>query len=131
MKTALGDIEIVCHLGADERTLAFDVLGRLDAANTTIPQTLNFLASDYAGALGAGQFKWATGTGVSEQSVTFDLGAGSAAGGFTQYDSESVLDSSSVNGSIFGDLAGIEVDKNGFVIAKFTNGVESLASSAT
>src|SRR5690606_16948564 len=77
-------------------TLAFDVLGRLDAANTTIPQTLNFLASDYAGALGAGQFKWATGTGVSEQSVTFDLGAGSAAGGFTQYDSESVLDSSSV-----------------------------------
>lgn len=103
-------------------TMAFDLIGRLDTANTTLPSTLNFLAST-AGAPGAGQFKWATGTGVGAQSVVFDLGQGLAAGGFTQFDSDSVLDSSTVNGSIFGDLSGIEVDKNGYVIAKFTNGV--------
>lgn len=103
--------------------MAFDLLGRLDTANTTLPATLDFLASDFAGALGANQFKWAAATGVGAQSVNFDIGQGLAAGGFTQFDSESILDSTTVNGSIFGDLSGIDVDKNGFVIAKFTNGV--------
>lgn len=103
--------------------MAFDDLGRFDTANSTLPQTLNFLAADHAAPLAAGEFKWATATGIAAQTVEFDIGAGLAAGGFTQFDSESVMDSSTVNGSIFGELAGIEVDKNGFVIAKFTNGV--------
>ncbi len=103
-------------------TMAFDLQGRLDTVNTTIPSTLDFLASD-APAPGAGQFKWAAGTGIGAQTIEFDLGQGLQAGGFTQYNNDSALDNSTVNGSIFGDLAGIEVDKNGFVIAKFTNGV--------
>ena len=37
MKTALGDIEIVSHLGADERTLAFDVLDGLTKPFKEIP----------------------------------------------------------------------------------------------
>ena len=37
MKTALGDIEIVSRLGADERTLAFDVLDGLTRPFKEIP----------------------------------------------------------------------------------------------
>jgi flagellar hook protein FlgE len=103
--------------------VAFDQYGRLDTTATTLPQTLNFLASDHAAALGATDVKWAGAEGIGAQTLDFEIGAGLAAGGLTQFDSESVLDSSTINGSIFGDLAGIEVDKNGFVIAKFTNGV--------
>ncbi len=104
-------------------TIAFDQFGRLDPVATTLPPTLDFLASDHAAALTGSEVKWSNALGIGAQGIDFDIGAGSAAGGLTQFDSDSVVDSTNVNGSIFGDLNSIEVDKNGFVIAKFTNGV--------
>ena len=102
--------------------LAFDAQGRIDTATTTIPSSLAFGAAS-AAAPAASTFKWATATGVAAQTVALDFGSATAAGGFTQFDSPSALLSTNVNGSAFGNFAGVEIDDAGFVFAKFTNGI--------
>ncbi len=102
--------------------VAFTTDGEFDAAGSTIPGALNFGAYN-AGAPGAGAFNWASTTGVGAQDIVLDFGGPNSTGGLTQLDSPSVVLSTSVNGSVFGDLAGVDVDANGFVIAKFNNGV--------
>ncbi|MES2834204.1 MAG: flagellar hook protein FlgE [Pseudomonadota bacterium] len=81
---------------------------------------LNFGASD-AAAPGAGGFNWATGLGIDDQDVSFDLTA--AAGGLTQYDSASVVQATLTNGTAFGNLSEVKIDEKGFVTAIFDNGV--------
>ncbi|MFN3834494.1 MAG: flagellar hook protein FlgE [Glycocaulis sp.] len=103
--------------------LAFDTNGQIDSANTTLPSTLNFLSSTNAAALGANDFQWAAGTGIGAQSIALDLGSSGTPGGITQYDSPSTLNSTRVNGAIFGAFASVDVDADGFVSARFTNGV--------
>lgn len=111
--------------------VAFTQDGRLDVdamqalgAQALFPDpesaTLTFGASD-AGAPGAGQVNWTAGLGVDEQVVTFDLNP--AAGGLTQYDSQSVVQAVITNGTAFGNLTNIEIDEEGFVTAIFDNGV--------
>ena len=104
-------------------TVAFDAQGRLDSANTTLPTQLDFLSSTNTGALGANEFQWAAATGIDAQSITLDFGSPNAPGGFTQYDSPSTLGSTNVNGSAFGNFSSVDVDDDGFVFAKFTNGI--------
>ncbi len=87
-----------------------------DPANAS----LSFNASD-AAAPGAGQFNWAPGLGISDQSLSFDLTA--SAGGLTQYDSASVVQAVLTNGTAFGNLSEVKIDDNGFVTAIFDNGV--------
>lgn len=103
--------------------VAFDTNGELNPGATTLPSNLSFLGSDNAAALGATDVQWAAGTGVGAQGVSLDLGAAGSPGGITQFDSPSVLNSTVVDGAIFGDFAGVEVDAAGFVSARFTNGV--------
>ena len=81
---------------------------------------LGFGASD-AAAPGAGAFNWASGLGIDEQDVAFDLTA--AAGGLTQYDSASVVQATLTNGTAFGNLSEVKIDEKGFVTAIFDNGV--------
>jgi len=108
--------------------VAFTPDGRFDPTNTTLFGTssnsgvssLNFGASN-AGAPAAGQVNWATSLGINGQSV--DLSLGSAAGGLTQYDSQSVVQSVATNGTPFGNLTSINIDSSGFVTAAFDNGV--------
>ena len=104
-------------------TVAFDTQGRLDAGNTTLPTTLNFLDSTNVAALGATEFQWAAATGVAAQTIEIDFGDPNDPGGFTQYDSPSTLESTNVNGTAYGNFAGVEVDDEGFVFAKFSNGI--------
>lgn len=103
--------------------LAFNTNGQIDTANTTLPSSLTFLGSDNVAALGATDVQWAAATGIGEQAVELDLGTAGQPGGFTQFDSPSVLNSTVVNGAVFGDFAGVEVSQDGFVSARFTNGV--------
>ncbi|WP_296815051.1 flagellar hook protein FlgE [Brevundimonas sp.] len=111
--------------------VAFTQDGRLDVeamqalgAGALFPDpenaTLTFGASD-SGAPAAGQVAWASGLGVAEQVVNFNLN--SAAGGLTQYDSQSVVQAVITNGTAFGNLTNIEIDEEGFVTAVFDNGV--------
>ena len=64
---------------------------------------------------------WADGLGIDTQEVQIDLA--SAAGGLTQYNSQSVVQSVNTNGTAFGNLTNIEVDEDGYVSAIFDNGV--------
>lgn len=64
---------------------------------------------------------WADGLGIDTQNVQIDLA--SAAGGLTQYNSQSVVQSVNTNGTAFGNLTNIEVDEDGYVSAIFDNGV--------
>jgi len=111
--------------------VAFTQDGRLDidamqamGAQALFPDPENanlmFGASD-AGAPGAGMVNWAGSLGVDEQQVSFDLDT--AAGGLTQYDSQSVVQAVITNGTAFGNLTDIEINEEGFVTAIFDNGV--------
>ncbi|WP_454717571.1 flagellar hook protein FlgE [Caulobacter segnis] len=64
---------------------------------------------------------WADSLGIDTQDVQIDLA--SAAGGLTQYNSQSVVQSVNTNGTAFGNLTNIEVDEDGYVSAIFDNGV--------
>lgn len=103
--------------------VAFDTNGQINPGASTLPNTLNFLSSNFAGALGANDVQWAADTGVGAQTVSLDLGTAGSPGGITQFDSPSTLNSTTVDGAIFGAFAGVEVGADGFVSARFSNGV--------
>jgi flagellar hook protein FlgE len=99
--------------------------GRLDTSvgATTLfggNATLTFGASN-AAAPAAGAVNWAPGLGINGQTVNLNLA--NAAGGMTQFNSQSVVQSVSTNGTAFGNLTSINIDDNGYVTAAFDNGV--------
>lgn len=98
--------------------LAFTPFGQLDAANSTLP---NSITIGVAGT-GAGP-EWNASLGLAAQTITFDMGGPGAPGGLTNYDSPSVLGTSQVDGTPFGSLASVDVDDDGYVTAIFTNGL--------
>lgn len=65
--------------------------------------------------------KWADGLGISEQSLTLDLNT--SAGGLSQLNTASIVQSTVTNGTAFGNLSEIKIDERGFVTAIFDNGV--------
>ena len=107
--------------------VAFTQDGRLNEAYTPasdllidpVDPNIAFLASN-AGAPGAGQVKWADALGIDAQTVRIELGG--AAGGLTQYDSQSVVQAVNSNGTAFGNLTNIEINDAGEVTAIFDNG---------
>ncbi len=105
-------------------TLAFTPSGRLDTAATTPALLAGFnLGAAAGGAPAAGAAKWATSTGLAAQTFTLDLGQISGAGGISQFDSPTAITSTTTDGSLFGDVNGVEIDKEGFISAIFNNGV--------
>ena len=51
------------------------------------------------------------------------LGTVGGTGGVTQYDSTSIMNASSVDGSPFGSVTGVSISKDGTVTAQFSNGL--------
>jgi flagellar hook protein FlgE len=85
----------------------------------TNPTSISIGASD---PLSAGTTpRWADGLGIDSQDIQIDLAT--AAGGLTQFNSQSVVQSVNTNGTAFGNLTNIEVDDEGYVSAIFDNGV--------
>jgi flagellar hook protein FlgE len=101
--------------------IVFDANGQFDAASS-MSLDLAFGAST-AGAPAASAFNWAASLGIAAQTISVSMGSAGASGGMTQFDSNSKLDSSIVDGAIFGSLTGVDVDDQGFVTASFSNGV--------
>lgn len=64
-----------------------------------------------------------TTSGLNPQTMSLDLGTVGGSDGMTQFDSTSTQVSSQVDGALFGSLAGVSVDGNGYVTARFTNGL--------
>jgi flagellar hook protein FlgE len=100
--------------------VAFTADGKLDTVNTTLfpagNASITFGPSNAAGAV-----NWAASLGIDTQTVGFSIT--SATGGLTQFDSQSVTQSITTNGTAFGNLTNIQIDKSGFVTAVFDNGV--------
>ncbi|MAK61269.1 MAG: hypothetical protein CMK09_09850 [Ponticaulis sp.] len=102
-------------------TVAFTPFGQLDTANTTLPTTIDILASDAVAT--DPQVGWAAGSGLAAQTISLDIGGAITPGGLTQYDTPSELNESAVNGRAYGVLSSVEVDQDGFVNALFSNGL--------
>ena len=89
--------------------------------------TLDFEASDATNTIDPadptdnGKIKWADGLGIAAQTVTLDLNT--SAGGLSQLNTASVVQSTVTNGTAFGNLSEITIDDSGFVTAIFDNGV--------
>ncbi len=104
--------------------VVFTQAGLIDTAATNAladgfdPQgTLNIGASGSAATP-----RWNVASGIDAQAIELDLGDGNSTIGLTQYSSDSILDTSAVDGVPFGSLAAVNVDQDGFVIAQYTNG---------
>jgi flagellar hook protein FlgE len=103
--------------------VAFTPDGRLDPANTTLfggNSTVTIGASN-ATAPSAGNVNWASNLGINGQTISLNLAGG--AGGLTQYNSQSVVQSVQTNGTAFGNLTSINIGSDGQVTANFDNGV--------
>lgn len=78
-------------------------------------------ASDPASVGTATAPQWRDSLGIDDQIINFDLSA--SAGGLTQYDSDSIVQAVTTNGTAFGNLSDIQIDEEGYVTANFDNGV--------
>ncbi|MGF1454610.1 MAG: flagellar hook protein FlgE [Alphaproteobacteria bacterium] len=63
-------------------------------------------------------------TGLQPQTISLNFGTLGQANGITQFDSDTTLISSGVDGALFGGITGVRVDENGVVTALFDNGVQ-------
>ncbi len=100
--------------------VAFTATGALDTANTTLPTSLAFGASN-ASAPGASAVNWASSLGIGGQTVALNLSTSGA--GMTQNDGASNVTSINANGTPSGSLTAVQVDPTGNVTAVFSNGV--------
>jgi flagellar hook protein FlgE len=106
--------------------IAFTPTGQIDTANSTLFGAGNSsfsLGASSAGAPAAGQVNWAPSLGIAAQSIGLSLGGTGGAGGLTQLDSANNTQSITTNGTQFGNLTNVEIDKSGIVTAVYSNGV--------
>ncbi|MET0546364.1 MAG: flagellar hook-basal body complex protein, partial [Caulobacterales bacterium] len=103
--------------------VAFNEDGSLNTGSTTLPSTLTFGASSSAAPAGT-NVKWASAEGIAGQTISLNLGGGTSAGGITQFDDASVLNSTSVDGSPLGNLTGVSIGRDGILTAQFDNGLQ-------
>ncbi|HSS13070.1 MAG TPA: flagellar hook protein FlgE [Rhizomicrobium sp.] len=66
---------------------------------------------------------WAATTGLAAQTIAVNLGTVGGTSGLTQFDTASALNGTSPDGSSFGNVTGVTVDKDGTVTAQFSNGL--------
>ena len=102
-------------------TVAFTPFGQLDTANTTLPTSIDIVASDAVAT--DPQVGWAAGSGLAAQTISLDFGNTVGPGGLTQFDTPSELIESTVDGRAYGVLSSVEVDEDGYVNALFSNGL--------
>ncbi|WP_419254376.1 flagellar hook protein FlgE [Caulobacter sp. ErkDOM-YI] len=128
-----GDLDNYANGQISSGKLTFTTDGKLSSVGNlfggTTPTSISIGASDpsyvfVAPPLPASQIeppRWADALGIDAQSIQIDLA--NAAGGLTQFNSQSVVQSVNTNGTAFGNLTNIEVDDEGYVSAIFDNGV--------
>ncbi len=105
-------------------TLAFTPDGRLDLTATSAGLRNPISIGAFApGPAAAGTVTWGAATGVDEQEFALELGQTlGKLGGITQFDSPSSITSTTADGSLYGEVANVEIDREGYVSALFTNG---------
>ena len=104
-------------------TLAFNTNGTWDATNSSFTDGAGNALTASGGDFTTDIPFDTTDLGIDAQTVTFDWGTDGLADGMTQYDGESTLVSTSVDGAQVGQLAAISIDENGTLTAIFENGI--------
>jgi flagellar hook protein FlgE len=66
---------------------------------------------------------WSTASGLGAQTIDISMGTQNATNGVTQFASDSVLDSSHIDGAAFGSVTGLTVGTDGTVTANYSNGL--------
>ncbi|MDI1364641.1 MAG: flagellar hook-basal body complex protein, partial [bacterium] len=123
LRTKPGDLDNVANGLISSGRITFTTDGKLASVGNlfggTNPTSITLAASD---PISTGTTpRWSDGLGIDAQTIQLDLA--NAAGGLTQYNSQSVVQSVNTNGTAFGNLTNIEVDDQGYVSAIFDNGV--------
>ena len=62
-------------------------------------------------------------SGLNPQTISLNLGTVGGSDGLTQADAPSVLDGTNIDGTPYGSVTGVTVDKDGTVTAQFSNGL--------
>jgi flagellar hook protein FlgE len=96
-------------------TVTFNGDGTL--ASTAI--TPNYPAATLGAPIG---INWLDASGQDDSSITFDFGTVDSADGLSQFNSDYNIAFVQQNGAEVGDLSGVTMDQDGYVIARFTNG---------
>jgi len=94
-------------------TVTFNTDGTLANVNGAAPASANFTLN----------IPWSAASGLAAQSIDISLGSVNGAAGLTQYDTPSVLNGITTNGSAFGSVTGVSINENGTVTAQFSNGL--------
>jgi len=119
-----GDLDNVTNGLISSGRVTFTTDGKLQSVGNlfggTNPTSITIGASD-PNNVAATPPRWADSLGIDSQTLQIDLA--NAAGGLTQFNSQSVVQSVNTNGTAFGNLTNIEVDDEGYVSAIFDNGV--------
>jgi flagellar hook protein FlgE len=96
-------------------TMSFNADGTLNTADTS--------AASPTGSINV-TIPWAPAvSGLNPQTISINMGTVGSSDGLTQFDNPSALESSSVDGALFGSLSGLSIDSGGFVTAQFSNGL--------
>ncbi|MDA5193018.1 flagellar hook protein FlgE [Govanella unica] len=96
-------------------TLAFNSDGSLNKVGSS-PALLGALNVDWNSASGAAK--------AANSTIALNWGSNGDVDGFTQFDTNSTLISSSINGARFGNVNGVSISKDGTVTALFDNGLQ-------
>lgn len=100
-------------------SITFNANGSISAVNLT-DSSGNAVSGGLTPSL---SIPWAASLGVtSPQTVAVSLSPGTATSGLTQYNGTSAVQSISANGTPFGTLSSVAIDKSGDITATFSNG---------
>jgi flagellar hook protein FlgE len=94
-------------------TVTFNTDGTLANVDGAAPASANFTLN----------IPWSAASGLAAQSVDINLGSVNGAAGLTQYDTPSVLNGITTNGSAFGSVTGVTITEDGTLTAQFSNGL--------
>lgn len=95
-------------------TVSFNGDGTLAATAITPVYPAGAAAGDPVG------IDWAN--DAEDSSIAFDLGTAGAADGLSQFDAEFGVAFATQNGAEVGELSGVSINEDGYVVAAFTNG---------
>jgi flagellar hook protein FlgE len=102
-------------------TVTFNTDGSLASVDPTDGSTVNDDGSFNLA------INWSDSSGLADQTVDVNMGTSGATDGMTQFASDSVLNSSKVDGAVFGNVTGLTVNPDGTVEANYSNGLVQAA----
>ncbi|MBM3555266.1 MAG: flagellar hook protein FlgE [Alphaproteobacteria bacterium] len=106
-------------------TMVFNTDGSINTTCTTL-SNIGGTAMAYnatSGAFDNCTVTWASTVGAANSTIAFDFGTNGSTNGITQFDGASALFQTTIDGALYGSLAGVEISKDGVVTALFDNGI--------